>query len=153
MQKVLGWIRNRRSVWGIVAAAAYVLGAAIAFTSAVRLIDGGTTQTALVSVLTTYVIIALLVSGVGQLMRAAAHGAISRGGKRIDGWGKTIGLFGWSLGLVGAVAFSVVDTETPSWVVGATVLAVILPAAVTLSWSMLPALKSDEQPRSPGAAG
>ncbi|WP_343320540.1 hypothetical protein AAFM46_16780 (plasmid) [Arthrobacter sp. TMP15] len=67
--------------------------------------------------LTTSLVIGVLLGGVGQLMRTAAHGS-SDGRKTVDGCGKAIGLFGWSLGLLGAVTFAVIGTDTPEWVMG-----------------------------------
>lgn len=52
----------------------------------------------------------LLIVGVAQLMRGSAHGAASEGGKRVDGLGKALGVFGWSLGATSAVIFRAVGT-------------------------------------------
>lgn len=104
--------------WGIAAASLFFIGASTPLFIASIALDGGTTPEWLTSMLTTSLVIGVLLGGVGQLMRTTAHGSKSTGGKRIDGIGKAIGLFGWSLGLLGAVTFAVIGTDTPEWVMG-----------------------------------
>lgn len=120
------WFGRRRSWWGVIAVLSYIAGTAIAFTTSITVLDQGTTPDELNGVVTSFVVVGILVAGGGQLMRAAAHGATSKAGRRVDGWGKSVGLFGWSLGLMGAV-FSAISTKgTPDWVFPFVILAVVL---------------------------
>lgn len=134
MSNISKWPRSK---WGIIASIAYFLGAAISFCSATRALERGTTPEELISLLTIYIVIGLSVSGVGQLMSAAAHGAVSRGGRRVDGWGKAVGLFGWSLGLVGAVMFAMKGTDAPEWLMEVAVAIFIFAPGVTFIVSVL----------------
>lgn len=118
-------LRWPRSPWQVAAPIAYVLGAAISFGWAIVALDEGTTSQELISLLTVFLVIGIFLAGVGQLMRAAAHGTVSRAGKTVDGWGKVIGLLGWSFGLVGAVLFAMDGTEAPEWLMAVSVIAVL----------------------------
>lgn len=124
--------RRPPNVWVICAPVAYILGAAISFSMASATVDRGTTAEEVISILTTFLLIGLFFAGVGQLMRAAAHGATSRGGKLVDGWGKIVGLFGWSLGLVAAVMFATRDAETPELLISVAVIVVLVVPVIAL---------------------
>lgn len=117
---------------GVIAVLSYIAGTAIAFTTSITVLDQGTTPDELNGVITTFVIVGILVAGGGQLMRAAAHGATSKAGRRVDGWGKSVGLFGWSLGLMGAVFSEVSKRGTPDWVFPFVVFVVVLTFSVVL---------------------
>jgi len=87
----------------------------------------------MVALLTTYVVIGIILGGIGQLLRAAAHGVQST----VDGAGKLIGMTGWSLGLTGGVLFALDGTNTPEWVLGLVVGAVFVPPICTFGISLL----------------
>lgn len=137
-------LKRRPSPWEMAAPIAYILGAAISFSSASMTLDKGTTPEELISVLTVYIVLGLFLGGIGQLMRAAAHGAVSPVGKRVDGTGKIVGLFGWSLGLVGAVMLAVNGTDAPDWLVPLGVIAVL---GVTVVAFLVPLISVGDAPR------
>lgn len=110
---------------------AYVLGAAVSFGWATVAQEKGTSPEELISILTVSVVIGLLLGGIGQLMRAAAHGAVSRGGKLADGLGKVVGLCGWSFGLVGAVLFAMNGTDAPGWLLELVILSMFVAPLAT----------------------
>lgn len=126
-------LKYPRSSWAMLATAAYTVGAWFVFNSASKALDRGTNEAELTLLLTTYVIIGVLLGGIGQLMRAAAHGAKSDGVKRIDGWGKVVGLLGWSFGLVGAVAFAMRGNEGLEWVIPVSFWNLVIPALVAMA--------------------
>lgn len=130
----LKWLWPRRP-WAAVASIAYAGGAGIALGAASSQMEQGTTAPALEASMIGYVIIGLLLSGVGQLMCATVHGTGSSKGARYDGWGKIVSLFGWSLGVLGATFLYMKGTETPAWVLGATVALVFGVPLLTLAWS------------------
>lgn len=134
------WLKRLwpRRPWAAVASIVYASGAGIALGTASSKLNQGTTPQELEAAMIVYVIIGLLLSGVGQLMCATAHGTSSPCGVRYDGWGKIISLFGWSLGLLGATFLYMKGTETPAWVLGATIGFVFVPPAFTLGWSYWP---------------
>lgn len=120
-----------RSPWIIASLVAYVLGATISFVWAIVALERGTSPEELISLLTVFAVIGLLLGGFGQLMRAAAHGAVSPGGKLTDGLGKVVGLCGWSFGLVGAVMFAMEGTEAPEWLIKLVIWAMFVAPVAT----------------------
>lgn len=128
---------RRPNWWGVIAVLSYIAGTTIAFTTSVTVLNQGTTPEELNGVITSFVVIGVLLAGGGQLMRAATHGATSKAGRQIDGWGKSVGLFGWSLGLMGAV-FSAISTKgTPDWVFQFVIYVVVGTFAVALPLAAL----------------
>lgn len=138
-----------RSSWALIASVAYISGAAIAFCSANWLLNHKTTGDELTAWLTGYVVIGLLFSGLGQLMSASAHGARSRAGARYDGVGKSVAIFGWSLGLMGATFFALEGTVTPDWVLNLVIFGVLVPPLLTIFWSFISTSKDNDGPRTP----
>lgn len=130
-----------RNTWGILAAVAMFLGAAIAFWSASATLDRGTTPDELQGLINTWVMIGILVTGIATLMRASSHGSKQSIGKLVDGGGKTLGVFGWSLALVGSATSAMKGGPVPNWVISLAVATVMVSATVTLAISMLPARK------------
>lgn len=53
--------------------------------------------------------------GFGQFMRSVVHGNSSTVGKRIDGWGKVLGVLGWSIALVGTALSAAAESVLPDW--------------------------------------
>lgn len=137
-------IKKPVNKWGVAASILFILGAAIAMISSSVVLDRGTTPEELSSLITTYVVIGVLLGGVGQLMRTAAHAPTSTRWKLADGYGKAIGLLGWSLAFLGAVIFSANGTDMPEWVLALCVYITIGVAVLVLAVSLF-SLK--EQPQ------
>lgn len=95
------------SRWSVASAIVFVGGMLVGFLSLPDPNAEGVTSEILISWLTTYAVISVLLGGFGQLLRAVAQGASSDAGKNVDGIGKVTSLFGWSLGLPAAVTFAV----------------------------------------------
>lgn len=95
--------------WMVLAACAMAAGGTWSFMALSHAYDRYKDGTLLENLLATYTFYGLLIVGVSQLMRAASHGT-GDVRKRIDGWGKVLGVFGWSMGLTGA-AFTVITRE------------------------------------------
>lgn len=64
---------------------------------------------------TVSVLFGFFVGGFGQVMRSAAHGKSSTTWKRVDGWGKLLGVTGWSLASVGTSLSTAEMSVIPSW--------------------------------------
>ncbi|PCC43171.1 hypothetical protein [Brevibacterium aurantiacum] len=88
--------------------------------------DGNLISTKLRDILTILVASSLVLGGVGQSMRSAAHGARASAGRRIDGSGKVIGVFAWALGLVASMAFAYEGTNVSNVVLGVAIVSWLL---------------------------
>lgn len=132
---------QHRSVWALLASIAYFLGAAVAFGTAVHLLDNDTTPGELKTWIAMYVVIGLVLGGLGQFMSASAHGPRSHAGTRYEGWGKTVAVLGWSFGLVGGTFFAIDGTNAPEWLLMLVILALFVPPAITLVWYFWPYLR------------
>jgi hypothetical protein len=140
--------RPARSGWGACAAILYFLGAAIPFWLAVRVLDSDASSDSLRETILAFVIIGVLFGGLAQLLRASAHGAKTSWGKKVDGLGKLMGVFGWSLGLLGGVAFAMEGSTIGPWVIGLAIAAAIFPPIVVgfiSLWNPKPKAGSDPE--------
>lgn len=140
------WLHRRwwrpRNVWAALASIAYLGGGLIALFSANRKLDTGASEKVVEADLIVYVIVGLLLGGVGQLMCATVHGASSHRATRYDGWGKVVSIFGWSLGLFGATFLYMKDTGAPGWLLFVVVGTLVFPPVATVSWSFWRQIKS-----------
>lgn len=125
------WHKCPLNNWGTVAAGAYFVGAAVSTVWVILSIDRGANEEALIALLVVFIVIGIFAVGIGQVVQTAAHGSISTGAKRIDGYGKVVGLFGWSLGLVGSVFFAMRGTEAPGWLIALALGVVVAVSAAT----------------------
>lgn len=107
------------SHWGVLNGLVWIVGAYLSFPTITNADTASTVNSRLVESAVT----GLLIVGVAQLMRGSAHGAASDGGRRVDGLGKALGVFGWSLGAGSAVLSQAMGTEvaeetlvTTAWV-------------------------------------
>lgn len=60
-------------------------------------------------------VLGFFIGGFGQFMRSLAHGNSSRVGRRVDGWGKVLGVLGWSIALVGTALSADAGSVLPDW--------------------------------------
>lgn len=124
--------------WVVAATAAYFLGVAITFTTGIMIIcnKGDESTEALRNLLTTYVVVGVLLGGLGQLMGAAAHGTVSLGGKRVEGWGKIVGLFGWSFGVMAVIPLALEETDVPEWILIPILASVAIPLVAAVKFML-----------------
>lgn len=93
--KRLNW--KRLNWWGFFAGLSLLLPAFVLW-----LLDVDSTRESLLTQLTWALLIGLVLTGLGNVMRAAAHNR----DKTIDGIGKLVGLAGWAVSLIAVVVFA-----------------------------------------------
>lgn len=136
-----------RSPWTISAAITYFVGAAGAFAVLSIQYDQGASANDLLSTMNVFLVIGLLLNGLGQLMRGAAHNSKSVWGKRIDGYGKLAGLLGWSSGLNAALFAGLTKINERDPLLFIAVLAVMIPPVITIAAAVLtpPAVRKEQR--------
>lgn len=140
--------QSRRSMWPFLAGSAALFGSLVwlALTWFIGGKDDDQEAEIIKDCFASLVVLGLVGGGVGQFMRAAAHGTRSPVGRRIDGWGKVLGVFAWALGLAAGLFFSIENTNVPvAIVVIAVASSIVLFAFALLYYVRLPFWR-----RSPG---
>lgn len=90
-------IVKRLNWWGLFAGLSLLLPAFVLW-----LLDVDATRESLLTQLTWTLLTGLVLTGLGNVMRAAAHNR----NKTIDGVGKLVGLAGWAVSLIAVVVFA-----------------------------------------------
>lgn len=114
--------------WILASLGAYGAGIGLSFFLSDQLLSKGTTPDLLINLLTLLAVTGLAFGGVGQLCRAVAHN--SPGLNMLDGLGKVIGLFGWSVGIMSAFLFAYNNTDAPGWFLGFAIFLILVAPTV-----------------------
>lgn len=117
-------------IWIYVSAAVYFAGTVAAFLILPSPEKSNAAE--LYAYLSRFAIAGTLFAGLGQVLRAAAHNTKSGRWKVVDGVGKVVGVFGWSLGLPTVVTLAVAN-GADEWMMNvALALTFIAPAVLTI---------------------
>ncbi|MCT1909545.1 hypothetical protein [Brachybacterium paraconglomeratum] len=132
----------RSSRWPIVALVVWTVGVVAGFGVPFGIAEKDSAHVE--SALAVVVVVALLLAGVAQLIRAMVHG----GNPFVDGCAKIVSVGAWALGACGAVFKAIDGTNAPGWVVLLAVVVAEVPALVLglllLRWMRTTRKRPDE---------
>lgn len=133
------WLLGDRP-WVMRAALAVLVGSAVAHGGtffASELVPAG--GTGFVASLAVWLFLGLFIGGFGQFTRAVAHGSSSKVAKGLDGWGKVLGVLGWSFAFVGTALSPEAASVFPTWILVLFVYAPGCVAAAMATWVLVSA--------------
>lgn len=120
--------------WAVSRAIIWVLGAAASFWWTCTAIRVGTDTPAEdpLALIAATIVIGVLVGGLGQFVQVLTHGVESKGWVWVRQIAAPVGLFGWSIGIPGAVFLAIQGTTVGGWLLRVSILVMLVAPIVTI---------------------